>query len=56
MIINQNILAILRILLNLKKKNYEKLYTSQTSTAAATTECLSEIPMNILILARCKYI
>ena len=42
MIINQNILAILRAFLNLQKF-YEKLYTKQTSTAA-TTEFLSKIP------------
>ena len=42
MIINQNILAILRTFLNLKE-NYEKLYTKQTSTAA-TTEFLSKLP------------
>ena len=36
MIINQNIPAILRIFLNLKKKNYENLYPKQTSTAATT--------------------
>ena len=42
MIINQNILAILRVFL-ICKKNYEKLYTKQTSTAA-TTEFLSKIP------------
>ena len=41
MIINQNILAILRAFLNLQKF-YEKLYTKQTSTAA-TTEFLSKI-------------
>ena len=35
MIINQNILAILMTFLNLQK-DYEKLYTKQTSTAAAT--------------------
>ena len=41
MIINQNIV---RTFLNLKKKkNYEKLYTKQTYTAA-TTEFLSKIP------------
>ena len=39
MIINQNIL---RTFLNLQE-NYEKLYTEQTSTAAAT-EFLSKIP------------
>ena len=33
--INQNIPAILRIFLDLQK-NYEKLYTKQTSTAATT--------------------
>ena len=42
MIINQNILAILRTFLNLKE-NYEKLYTKQTSTAA-TTEFVQKIP------------
>ena len=42
MIINQNILAILRTFLNLKK-NYEKLYTKRTSTAA-TTEFVWKIP------------
>ena len=35
MIINQNILAILRTFLNLKKK-IGKLYTKRTSTAATT--------------------
>ena len=43
MIINQNILAILMAFLNLKKKNYEKLYTKQTSTAS-TTEFFGKIP------------
>ena len=42
MIINQNILAILKAFLNLQKKNYEKLYTQRTSTAA--TKFLSKIP------------
>ena len=42
MIINQNILANLRTFLNLKK-NYEKPYTKQTSTAA-TTELVQKIP------------
>ena len=44
MIINQNILSILRTFLNLpkKKKNYEKL-TKQTSTAA-NTEFVQKIP------------
>ena len=42
-IINQNILALLRAFVNLKRKIYEKLYTKQTSTAA-TTEFLSKIP------------
>ena len=42
MIINQNIQAILRTFLNLQK-NYEKLGTKQTSTAA-TTEFISKIP------------
>ena len=40
--INQNIPAILRIFLDLQK-NYEKLYTKQTSTAATT-----EFPSKIL--------
>ena len=43
MIINQNVPAILRAFLNLKKKNYEKLSTKETSTAA-TTGFLSKIP------------
>ena len=43
MIINQNIPAILRTLLNLEKKSYEKLYIKLTSTAA-TTEFLWKIP------------
>ena len=61
MIINQNILAILSIFLNLKKKNYEKLYTKQISTAA-TTEFFSKILkerkhlMNTLIFVRRKYL
>ena len=42
MIINQNILAILRTFFNLKKI-YEKLYTKRTSTAA-TTEFAYKIP------------
>ena len=42
MMTNQNILAIRRMFLNLQK-NYEKLYTKQTSTAA-TTEFISKIP------------
>ena len=42
MIINQNILAILRIFLNLPKK-IMKLYTKWTSTAA-TTEFVCKIP------------
>ena len=42
MIINQNILAILRTFLNMEK-NYEKLYIKLTSTAA-TTEYLWKIP------------
>ena len=44
-IINQNILAILRTFLNLKKKIIinEKLYTKRTSTAA-TTEFVQKIP------------
>ena len=44
MIINQNIPAILRTFLNLKKIYiYKKLYTKQTSTAT-TTEFFSKIP------------
>ena len=42
MIINQNILAIVGTFLNLQK-NYEKLYTKHTATAA-TTEFVSKIP------------
>ena len=42
LIINQNILAILRAFLNLEKKN-EKLYTKQTSIAAPI-EFLSKFP------------
>ena len=42
MIINQNILAILRTFSNPQKTIYEKLHTKQTSTAA-TTEFLSKI-------------
>ena len=42
MIINQNILAILRTFLNLPK-NYEKLYIKRTSTTA-TTEFVCKIP------------
>ena len=42
MIINQNILAILRTFLNLQK-NYEKLYIKRTSTTA-TTEFVCKIP------------
>ena len=41
-IINQDILAILRTFLNLQK-NYEKIYTKQTSKAA-TTEFVRKIP------------
>ena len=43
MIINQNILEILKTCSNLQKKSYEKLYTKETTSKAATTECLSEI-------------
>ena len=43
MIINENILAILRTFLNLKKKLW-KLYTKQTSTATSATEFISKIP------------
>ena len=42
MIINQNILAIVGTFLNLQK-NYEKLCTKHTATAA-TTEFVSKIP------------
>ena len=49
MMINQNILAILRTFLNLQKKKKRKekkrkLYTKRTSTAAATTEFVQKIP------------
>ena len=40
----QNILAILRAFLNLRKKNYEKLYTKRTTTTAATTDFVRKIP------------
>ena len=43
MIINENILAILRTFLNMQKKFFEKLYTKQTSTTA-TTQCLYKTP------------
>ena len=45
MIIHHNILAMLRTFLNLKKKkkNNQKLYNKQTSTAV-TTEFLSQTP------------
>ena len=60
MIINQNILAILRTFLNLQK-NYEKLHTKQ-SFISATAEFLSKIYntkkylMNTLIFVRRKYL
>ena len=43
MIINQNILAILRTFLNMQKKKFQKLYTKQTSTTA-TTQFLCKTP------------
>ena len=43
MMINQNILAILRTFWNLQK-SYEKLYTVETTSRAATTDILSRIP------------
>ena len=43
MIINENILAILRTFLNMQKNFFEKLYTKQTSTTA-TTQCLYKTP------------
>ena len=42
MIINQNILAILRTFLNMQEKNYKKLYIMRTSTAA-TTEFVGKV-------------
>ena len=42
--INQNILAVLRTLSNLQKRIYEKLYTKETTSKAATTEFLGKIP------------
>ena len=42
-IINENILAILRTFLNMQKNFFEKLYTKQTSTTA-TTQCLYKTP------------
>ena len=44
MVINQNILAILKTASNLKKKNYENLYIKMTTSKAAATEFLSKIP------------
>ena len=44
MIINQNILAILRMFSNLQKKIYDKIYTKEATSKAATTEFLSNIP------------
>ena len=42
--INKNILAVLRTFSNLqKKKNYEKHYTKETASEAATTEFLNKI-------------
>ena len=42
MIINQNILAILRTLLKLQEKNYKKFCITRTSTAP-TTEFVGKI-------------
>ena len=47
MLINQNILAILRT--NLKRKIYENLYTKETTSKAATTKLLSKIPNKMKI-------
>ena len=47
MLINQNILAILRA--NLKRKIYENLYTKETTSKAATTKLLSKIPNKMKI-------
>ena len=44
MIINQNILATLLTFSNLQKNLYEKPYTKQTTSQAATTEFISKIP------------
>ena len=44
MIINKNILAILRTFSNLPKKIYETLYTKKTASKVVTTEFLSQIP------------
>ena len=46
MLINQNILEILRAFLNLKKKKKknEKLYVKRTTTTAATTDFVRKIP------------
>ena len=44
MIINQNILAILRTFSNLKKKHYEEFYTKETTSKAVTTVFISKIP------------
>ena len=44
MIINQNILAILNTYSICKKKVYERLYTKETTSKAATTNFFSKIP------------
>ena len=41
--VNQNILAVLRTFWNLQKIFYEKLYTKETISKAATTEFLSKM-------------
>ena len=42
--INKKILATLRTLSNLQERIYEKLYTKETTSKAATTEFFSKIP------------
>ena len=44
MIINQNILAILRTFSNLQKKLYGTVYTKEATSKAATTEFLNKNP------------
>ena len=44
MIINPNILAIVRTFSNLQKKVYEELYFKETTSKAATTKLFSKIP------------
>ena len=57
MVINKNILAILRIFLNLQKYFMKKLYTKQTyATFSAKFLTERKYLMNTLIFVRWKYI